>query len=72
MFIGWAEDYGETFRISGNISFKFMDDFVDPLYMGFDPGGTPYHISERWRTSFSAEVLKDRRRSIYFDPKEPR
>ncbi|REF70166.1 MULTISPECIES: hypothetical protein [Paracoccus] len=72
LFIGWAEDYGEIFRISGDISFEFTDDFVDPLDMNFEPGGTPYHISGRWRTSFSAEVLKDRKRSIYFDPKESR
>ncbi len=59
-------------RISGESRFNFTDKFEDPVDMDFETGGTPYDISREWTASFSAEVLKDRQRSIYFDPKKLR
>lgn len=69
-FLGSVEYHDDMLRITGESSFEFSDDFADPLDMSFEPGGTPYHISGRWHANFSAEVTRDRRSSIYFDPRK--
>lgn len=72
LFLGWAEDCGDMLRISGESSFKCTDDFVDPVDLDIEVGGIPYHISAELTASFSVKMLKDRKRSIYFDPRRPR
>lgn len=37
-----------------------------PLGPGIEPGGTPYEITGEWTASFSADVAKERTRSVYF------
>ncbi len=69
-FLGTVEYHDDMLRITGESNFEFADEFADPLDMNFEPGGIPYHISGTWRASFSAEVLRDRRNSIYFNPRK--
>lgn len=66
-FTGTVLDRGEMLVISGETRFAFSDRFADPLDLGFEPGGTPYEITGDWTATFSAEILKDRSRSIFVD-----
>lgn len=58
-FTGIVEDRGNMLRISGASSFEFSDIFADPLDIGIEVGGTPYHITGNWRADFLAEVFKE-------------
>ena len=70
-FVGVADGRGEMLAIRGGIVFTFSDIFADPLDIGVEPGGKRYQVTGDWTTSFAAEVLKDRRRSAYFNPETP-
>ncbi len=69
VFSGAVERRGAMLVILGETTFEFIDEFVDPIDIGIEPGGVPYHVSGNWTTSIRAEVFKDERRSDYFDPK---
>lgn len=71
IFVGIAKDRGEMLAIHGESTFWFSDEFVDPLRLGVELGGTPYPITGSWTASFMAEVFKDESLSDFFDDGAP-
>ncbi len=67
MFKGTFATLGETVEINGTSDFIFTDEFIDPVSLGIELGGTPYEITGNWTANFTASVFVDRRRSLYFD-----
>ena len=65
VFVGRVDDRGAMLRITGETTFEFSDMFEDPLDIGIEAGGTPYRITGKWATRFSAEVIKDAGSSEY-------
>ena len=58
-FVGTVMRDGNILKIQGETQFFFTDDFVDPVSMGIELFGDPYHISGEWYASFAAEVFVD-------------
>ena len=65
VFVGTVLRDGNILKIRGKTDFSFTDDFVDPVSMGIELGGTPYHISGEWSASFFAEVFVDADKSQF-------
>ena len=59
VFIGTSLQDGNLLKIQGETQFYFTDDFEDPVSLGVELGGDPYHISGEWSASFLAEVFVD-------------
>jgi SPP1 gp7 family putative phage head morphogenesis protein len=66
VFSGTVEDLAVMIAIAGECLFNFSNVFADPLGLRIEPGGTPYEIYGEWTAAYSAEVAKDRTRSVYF------
>lgn len=66
LFSGFAEDHGAIYAIDGESTFKFQDEFKDPLDIGVEPGGTPYLVTGDWTASFTAQIFKDEAASEFF------
>lgn len=64
-FDGEAVIRGEMIVISGSSVFEFSDIFEAPLGLGVEVGGAPYAITGEWSATFSAEVLRDPRNSLF-------
>lgn len=65
IFCGTVEKRGDMLEIRGTSEFSFTDEFIDPLDIGIEVGGTPYSISGNWSADFTERVFANRARSIY-------
>lgn len=82
-FYGLARISGPMLRINGIFVFRFSDDFTDPasireltgddlqsgVFAATEIFGTAYKLSDTWSSTFEANVLIDRSKSIYYWPR---
>jgi hypothetical protein len=66
IFNGTVSRRDAVLEIQGKSDFEFFDEFIDPLSLGIEVGGTPYKIRGSWSANFTASVFVDKGRSRYF------